>query len=143
DVPNNNSSINVIRLKDGRLLMICNPVNAELSDDRRSSLYDELGEDDDRPDADPSGGCVPIWGVPRAPVTLCLADYDCMTSSTLFNLEYAPSTSLNDDSTDDRNNGMSYPWVLQGADGTLHAAYTYNRRAIKYVRLAPGWSARL
>lgn len=143
DVPNNNSSINVIRLKDGRLLMICNPVNAELSDDRRSSLYDELGEADDRPDADPSGGCVPIWGVPRAPVTLCLSDDGGKTFPTRFILEDGPGTCLSNDSTDGRNKEMSYPWVLEGADGTLHAAYTYHRRAIKYVRLAPGWSERL
>jgi len=29
--------------------------------------------------------------------------------------------------------------VRQGPDGALHLAYTFHRRAIKYVRLAPGW----
>ena len=29
--------------------------------------------------------------------------------------------------------------LLEGPDGTMHLAYTYHRRAIKYVRLAPGW----
>ncbi|MGV2113832.1 sialidase family protein [Agrobacterium salinitolerans] len=140
DVPNNNSSIAVIKLNDGRLAMICNPVNAAQSSDRRASLYDELGEDDDRPDADPSGGCVPVWGVPRAPVSICLSDDDGRSFATRILIEDGPGTCLSNDSTDGRNLEMSYPWLLEAPDGTLHASYTYHRRAIKYVRLAPGWA---
>lgn len=140
DVPNNNSSIAVIRLGDGRLAMICNPVNAAQSSDRRASLYDELGEEDDRPDADPSGGCVPVWGVPRAPVSICLSNDDGRSFSTRILIEDGPGTCLSNDSTDGRNLEMSYPWLLEAPDGTLHASYTYHRRAIKYVRLAPGWA---
>lgn len=140
DVPNNNSSIAVIRLGDGRLAMICNPVNAAQSSDRRASLYDELGEEDDRPDADPSGGCVPVWGVPRAPVSICLSNDDGRSFATRILIEDGPGTCLSNDSTDGRNQEMSYPWLLEAPDGTLHASYTYHRRAIKYVRLAPGWA---
>ncbi|PYG58611.1 exo-alpha-sialidase [Rhizobium sp. UGM030330-04] len=140
DVPNNNSSIAAIRLGDGRLAMICNPVSAAQSSDRRASLYDELGEDDGRPDADPSGGCVPVWGVPRAPVSICLSDDDGRSFPTHILIEDGPGTCLSNDSTDGRNLEMSYPWLLEAPDGTLHASYTYHRRAIKYVRLAPGWA---
>jgi predicted neuraminidase len=140
DVPNNNSSIAAIRLADGRVAMICNPVNAELSGDRRASLYDELGEDDDRPDANPEGGCVPIWGVPRSPVSLCISDDGAKTFSRRIIVEDGPGTCLSNNSTDGRNKEMSYPWLLEGSDGSLHIAYTYYRRAIKYVRLAPGWA---
>lgn len=140
DVPNNNSSIAVIRLAEGRLAMICNPVNAALSGDRRASLYDELGEDDGRPDADPTGGCVPVWGVPRAPVTVCLSEDGGRTFPTRISVEEGSGTCLSNDSTDGRNEEMSYPWILEGQDGTLHLAYTYHRRAIKYLRLAPGWA---
>lgn len=140
DVPNNNSSIAAIRLKDGRVAMICNPVNAAQSADRRASLYDELGVDDDRPDADPSGGCVPIWGVPRSPVSLCLSNDGGLTFPTRIIVEDGPGTCLSNDSTDGRNQEMSYPWLLEGADGCLHISYTYHRRAIKYVRLAKGWA---
>lgn len=139
DVPNNNSSIAVTRLRDGRVAMICNPVNAALSSDRRASLYDELGEDDSRPDADPAGGCVPVWGVPRAPVAVCLSEDGGLTFPVRILIEDGPGTCLSNDSTDGRNKEMSYPWLLEGPDGTLHLAYTYHRRAIKYVRLAPGW----
>ena len=139
DVPNNNSSIAVIRLRDGRVAMVCNPVNAALSSDRRLSLYDELGEDDGRPDADPAGGCVPIWGVPRAPVSVFVSEDGGRSFGASLLVEDGPGTCLSNDSTDGRNKEMSYPWLLEGPDGALHLAYTYHRRAIKYVRLAPGW----
>ena len=139
DVPNNNSSIAAIRLLDGRLAMVCNPISAAQSADRRASLYDELGENDARPDADPTGGCVPVWGVPRAPVALCLSSDGGRTFPDRILIEDGPGTCLSNDSTDGRNQEMSYPWVLEGVDGALHLAYTYHRRAIKYVRLAPGW----
>ena len=139
DVPNNNSSIAAIRLIDGRVAMICNPVSAAQSADRRASLYDELGEDDRRPDADPAGGCTPIWGVPRAPVSLCLSDDGGETFPVRLVIEDGPGTCLSNDSTAGRNKEMSYPWLLAEPDGTMHLAYTYHRRAIRYVRLAPGW----
>lgn len=143
DVPNNNSSIAAIRLVDGRVAVIGNPVNAAMSSDRRASLYDELGEDDARPDADPSGGCVPVWGVPRAPVAVCFSEDGGLTFPTRIVIENGPGTCTSNDSTDGRNKEMSYPWILQDPDGTLHIAYTYHRRAIKYVRLAPEVLAKL
>jgi predicted neuraminidase len=139
DLPNNNSSIAAIVLHDGRIAIICNPVNAATSADRRTSLYDELGEEDDRPEADPAGGCTPIWGVPRAPVAVCISSDGGFTFPQRIEIETGPGTCLSNDSTDGRNKEMSYPWLLAGQDGSLHIAYTYHRRAIKYVRLAPGW----
>lgn len=139
DIPNNNSSIAALSLKDGRIAMICNPVSAADTAERRTSLYDELGEDDNRPDADPTSGCVPIWGVRRAPVSLCLSQDGGKTFPVRLLIEDGPGTCLSNDSTDGRNKEMSYPWLLEGPDGAMHLAYTYHRRAIKYVRLAPGW----
>ncbi|MFN7025718.1 MAG: exo-alpha-sialidase [Pseudorhizobium sp.] len=139
DLPNNNSSIAAIALDDGRVAIICNPVNAAASPDRRTSLYDELGEEDERPEADPTGGCAPIWGVPRAPVSVCISHDGGQTFPQRILIEDGPGTCLSNDSTDGRNKEISYPWLLAGPDGSLHIAYTYHRRAIKYVRLAPGW----
>jgi len=141
DVPNNNSSIAATRLQDGRIAMICNPTNADMSTDRRASLYDELGEDDDRPDANPDGGCVPIWGVPRAPVAVCISDDGAKSFTQRIIIEDGPGTCLSNNSIDGHNKEMSYPSLLEGNDGSLHIAYTYYRRAIKYVRLAPGWAS--
>ncbi|MFE3839100.1 sialidase family protein [Pseudogemmobacter sonorensis] len=143
DVPNNNSSIATIRLRDGRIAMIGNPVNAAMSTDRRASLYDELDGADTRPDADPEGGCAPIWSVPRAPVAVCLSADGGKTFPVRLLVEDGPGTCTSNDSIDGRNKEMSYPWLIEAPDGTLHLAYTYHRRAIKHVRLAPGWETRL
>lgn len=141
DLPNNNSSIAATRLADGRIALIGNLASAATSTDRRASLYDELGEDDDRPDADPAGGITPVWGVPRAPVAVCLSTDEGRSFPHRILIEDGPGTCTSNDSTDGRNAEMSYPWLLQGPDGTLHLAYTYHRRAIKYVQLPPGWDA--
>lgn len=140
-IPNNNSSIAAVRLADGRVAIICNPVSAAQSADRRASLYDELGGEDNRPDADPSGGCIPVWGVPRAPVALCLSQDDGKTFPVRLLIEDGPGTCLSNNSTDGRNRELSYPWLLEGPDGTMHIACTYHRRAIKYVRLSPRWDS--
>ena len=137
NVPNNNSSMNVIRLADGRLAMMCNPTSAATSADRRSSLYDEIEEGDARPDA--TGGCSPIWGVPRAPLTLCVSTDGGKTWPVRRVVDDSPGTCLSNNSVDGRNKELSYPYLLEGEDGVLHVAYTYFRRAIKYVRLPAGW----
>ena len=134
DVPNNNSSISVIRLADGRLAMACNPANAAIHPDaRRVSLYDELGAEDDRPAA--SGGCAPIWGVPRAPMTLCVSQDEGRRFPKRRVIEDGPGTCLTNNSLDGSNHEMSYPSLVQDGDGTLHLAYTYFRRGIKYLRI--------
>lgn len=137
DVPNNNSSINVIRLRDGRLAMVCNPSSAATSSDRRVSLYDEIEAGDDRPDA--TGGCAPIWGVPRAPLTLCISTDGGHTFPLRKVIENSEGTCLSNNSIDGRNKELSYPYLVEGHDGDLHVAYTLYRRAIKYVRLPKGW----
>lgn len=139
DVPNNNSSIGAIRLADGRIALLCNPTSAATSSERRQSLYDELGAADDRPDA--TGGCAPVWGVPRAPLTLCLSTDEGRAFPQRHVIEDASGACLSNDSLDGRNQELSYPVLVQAPDGALHLAFTYKRRAIKHVRLAPGWLA--
>lgn len=143
DVPNNNSSVAATRLASGQIAMICNPVNAQMSPDRRASLYDELGESDERPDADPSGGCTPIWGVPRAPVALCLSGDNGASFPERYLIEDGDGACLSNNSLDGKNHEMSYPWLLETGDGALHLSYSFHRRAIKHLRLAPGWRERL
>src|SRR5690606_13760586 len=38
---------------------------------------------------------------------------------------------------EDGSGEYSYPAIIQGKDGSLHVTYTWNRRRIRYVRLAP------
>jgi predicted neuraminidase len=137
DVPNNNSSISVIRLRDGRIAMACNPVSAATHPDRRASLYDELGDDDDRPAA--TGGCDPVWGVPRAPMALCFSTDEGRSFARRIIVEDGTGACLSNNSLDGRNREMSYPSLIEGDDGALDLAYTYHRRAIKHVRLSRDW----
>ncbi|MDZ4093903.1 MAG: exo-alpha-sialidase, partial [Paracoccaceae bacterium] len=134
DVPNNNSSIAVVRLADGRICMACNPGNAAMSLDRRASLYDELGPDD-RPEAD--GGCAAIWGVARAPMVLAFSRDGGHSFAQRLLIEDGPGTCLTNDSLDGRNKELSYPSLSQGADGTLDLCYSLHRRAIRHLRLSP------
>jgi predicted neuraminidase len=138
DVPNNNSSISVIALQDGRLAMACNPSNAAMFPGmRRSSLYDEIEGGDDRPNA--TGGCNPVWGVPRAPMALCFSADEGRSFDQRIVVEDGTGLCLSNNSLDGENAEMSYPSLLQDATGDLHLAYTYHRRAIKYLRLGQDW----
>lgn len=137
DLPNNNSSISAIRLADARVAIACNPVNAAMHPEaRRASLYDEIG-DDDRPNA--TGGAEPVWGVPRAPMTIALSDDEGHTFPRRILVEDGPGSCLSNNSVDGSNSEMSYPSLLEGEDGTLLLAYTYHRRAIKFVELSRAW----
>ncbi|WP_321366377.1 exo-alpha-sialidase [uncultured Celeribacter sp.] len=134
DVPNNNSSIGVACLTDEVLGMVCNPISAAESTSRRASLYDELEEEDDRPEGE---GCRPIWGVERAPLTLCLSADGGQTFPTRYTVETSAGTCLSNNSIDGHNKELSYPVLLPRADGGLDIAYTLYRRAIRHVRLSP------
>lgn len=132
DLPNNNSSVQATRLADDRVAIVMNPVNAAMSNQRRASLYDEIeGEDDAAP-----GTKGAIWGVPRAPMTLALSSDNGASFPQSRDLETGSGYCLTNNSKDGLNREYSYPSILQGPDGAVHIAYTYHRRAIKYVRLA-------
>ncbi|MCI5109449.1 MAG: exo-alpha-sialidase [Marivita sp.] len=141
DVPNNNSSIGVAALTASVLGMVCNPTSAATSTSRRASLYDELEEQDDRPEAE--DGCTPIWGVERAPLSLCLSTDGGKTFPVRYVVETSPGTCLSNNSIDGKNKELSYPVLLPRADGGLDIAYTLYRRAIRHVRLNAETVARL
>ena len=131
-LPNNNSSIAAIRLSDGRIAIACNPLNAAMSPDRRASLYDELG-DDSRPEA--TGGCTPVWGVPRAPLVVAVSSDDGASFPQQVVVATSGGTCLSNDSIDGRNQELSYPALAEAPGGGLDVAFTLHRRAIAHVRL--------
>jgi predicted neuraminidase len=137
DIPNNNSSIAAITLQDGRVAIACNPVNRDSSELRRESLYDEVDEDDERVSA--TGGCNPVWGVPRAPLSLCFSSDGGLSFEHRIVIEQSSGNCLSNNSEDGRNFELSYPSLLQREDGSLDLAYTYFRRAIKHTRLSSDW----
>jgi predicted neuraminidase len=132
-MPNNNSSIQAIRLRDGRIAIVLNPVNAEMSSDRRASLYDEI-EAEGEPPADTGGA---VWGVPRAPLSLVISDDEGESFCFRRDLDLGPGTCLSNNSQEAVNREFSYPSIIEDPDGRLHIAYTYHRRAIRYVCLPP------
>ena len=140
DVPNNNSSIVAIALRDGRVALLCNPVSAAQSAARRASLYDELGEGDDGR-GEPEGGVAAIWGVPRAPLTLCLSEDGGRSFPRRRVVEDGPGTCLSNNALDGKNRELSYPALVEAPDGALHLAFTFHRRAIKHVVLDRSWVA--
>jgi predicted neuraminidase len=144
-LPNNNSSIQAAALKDGRIVIIYNHSNALTSSDRRHSLYDEI-------EAEEGGQPVPteavsvadgrpkaVWGVPRAPLSLVFSGDGGETFGVPVHLETGDGYCLTNNSKDALNREYSYPSIVEGPGGALHVAYTYYRRAIKYVRLEPGY----
>lgn len=144
DLPNNNSSIQAARLADGTIAVVCNPVDATASTDRRLSLYDEIDAGSAAPvaaAAAPAGERAAVWGVPRAPLSLALSA-DGRHFVRVLDFERGPGTCLSNNSEELRNREFSYPTLAEGRDGALHVAYTVYRRAIRHVVLAPGWRDR-
>jgi predicted neuraminidase len=143
-LPNNNSSIQALRLADGRLAMIFNASSAADATERRESLYDEL-EDGAVPAAGGSASATQkparraFWGAPRAPMTLALSEDDGRTWPWQRNLEIGDGWCMSNDSARGLNREYSYPSLRQGADGALHVAYTVFRKHIRHARVMPEW----
>lgn len=134
ELPNNNSSIQAVVLHDGRVVVAYNHSSAADAVERRSSLYDEI---------DGSGGDAPpglaFWGAPRAPLTLAVSSDGGLTWPVCRSVEEGDGYCLTNNSRDGLNHELSYPSLVQTADGLLHLAYTHFRQAIKHVHLAPSW----
>jgi predicted neuraminidase len=138
NLPNNNSSVQAIRLADGRIVIVYNHSDASMSSARRTSLYDEI-----EGDVGSNGAVAPvverrkaIWGVPRAPLSLAFSSDGGETFGGRVDVELGDGYCLTNNSKDGLNRELSYPSIIAGQDGRLHLAFTYHRRAIKYVGLA-------
>jgi predicted neuraminidase len=137
DLPNNNSSVQAVRLMDGRIAMVLNPVSAAQSDARRASLYDEIPDETGETEATqaPTTGPKAVWGVPRAPLMLAISSDNGATFPQRLVLDDGTGHALSNNSAAGVNRELSYPSILQDSAGRLHIAYTYHRRAIRYVSL--------
>jgi predicted neuraminidase len=157
-LPNNNSSIQYTRLRDGRLALVYNHSSAADATERRLSLYDEIDDDGlaeavstPAAPATPARPATPMpskvdgrtafWGAPRAPMTLALSSDGGRTWPHRRDLDVGDGYCLTNNSRDGLNREFSYPSIQQTADGDLHIAYTYFRQAIKYVRVHPDWAS--
>lgn len=137
DLPNNNSSVQAVALSDGRIAIVYNHANAFMSDARRLSLYDEIeGDEETASVVEEITGRKAVWGVPRAPLSLAFSADGGRTFPNRHDLELGDGYCLSNNSKDGVNREFSYPSILAEGD-TIHVAFTYFRRAIKYIRLSP------
>ena len=140
-LPNNNSSIQFTKLRNGHLALVFNDISAADSSDRRASLYDDI-EDDGSGRVDPvarAGERAAVWGVPRAPMTLAISEDGGRSWPHRRNLEVGDGFCMTNNSREKLNREFSYPSIKQGPDGALHVAFTYYRQAIKYARVTEEW----
>ncbi|WNW10253.1 exo-alpha-sialidase [Pseudomonas sp. DTU_2021_1001937_2_SI_NGA_ILE_001] len=137
ELPNNNSSIQYIRLASGELALVYNPINAEGIEQRRASLYDEIeDEGDDRvtPGANADGRAA-VWGIPRAPMSLAVSRDEGRSWPLRLDIELGDGFCMTNNSTEKLNREYSYPTIIQARDGSLHVAFTYFRQKIKHVHI--------
>lgn len=146
ELPNNNSSIQATVLADGRIALVFNASSRLDATDRRTGLYDDIEDDEPVPAVD----AVPalafertaFWGAPRAPMTLAISADGGRSWPVQRNLEEGDGYCMTNNSKDGLNREFSYPSITQTPDGALQIAFTYWRRAIKHVRVTPGWAER-
>ncbi|WP_380171284.1 exo-alpha-sialidase [Kineococcus sp. DHX-1] len=137
-LPNNNSSVQVSTDAEDGLVIAFDRIRATEDSPRRESLYDEIGDEgivEQVASAQTtSAGPRAVWGTPRAPMALARSTDGGLTWDRSLDLEGGDGNCLTNDSRAGANHELSYPSVLVVGD-TVHVAYTWHRRAIRYARL--------
>ncbi len=83
-----------------------------------------------------------FWGAPRAPLCLAFSDDDGLTWGPAQIIDTSDGYCMTNNSKDKLNRELSYPSIVETADGRLHIAFTYFRQGIKHVSLPPPSRAR-
>jgi predicted neuraminidase len=127
-IPNNNSSIQVARLRSGHLVIAFNNIQAtttrgEPIDAARFPMSVALSIDGGKTwpwvrDVD-IGQDVPQEKIPTTMAGVDVSDYQKDFFQHLFD--------------------YSYPSIIETPDGTIHMSYTFRRRTIKYVNFNESW----
>ena len=144
ELPNNNSSIQFTRLINGHLAIVFNDISAAQATERRTSLYDEIEDEEGSASAavepPPAAmGRTAFWGTPRAPMTLAISEDGGRTWPFKRNLEVGDGYCMTNNSELQLNREYSYPSIKQTGDGVIHIAYTFYRQKIRYVRVREDW----
>lgn len=113
---NNNSSIQLTKLRSGRLALIFNDSTMERDQFRWIQRKGEFRKK-------------PL----RTPLTLAVSEDGGATWPHIRNVQMA------DLEYKDSEIGYSYPAIIAGRDGKIHMAYSYLRKAIKYVCVDESW----
>lgn len=109
-LPNNNSSIDMVRLRSGNLALVCNPIGTDVSVGKIEATW---------PSVLPVG--FKTWG-PRTPLKIALSLNEGESWPYWLTLE-------------DGRGEYSYPAIVQSQDGVIHVTYSYRRKAIRHVEL--------
>ncbi len=131
---NNNSGIDVIRARNGDLLLVHNPtalsdtgtliVDQSLKGTQGFELSVSEFSRDKKSARENNPDIVlvyPKWG-PRTPLRISVSRDNGASWDGVYELEDQPGE-------------YSYPSIMQGSGGDFHIVYTYNRTRIKYVSL--------
>lgn len=115
-LPNNNSSIQLAKLANGHLAIIYNDSTMERDQYR---WIERNGE----------------WRKKtlRTPLTVAISEDGGKTWPHVKNVQ------ISDLEHKEKQTGYSYPSIMGTKDGSIHAAYSYLRKAIKYVRFTEEW----
>lgn len=138
-LPNNNASIQVTTLRNGHLALVFNRMSAENATERRTSLYDDIEDEEVAVTTEGASGRTAFWGAPRAPMTLAISSDGGKSWPLMRNLDDGDGFCMTNNSQQKLNREFSYPSIRQGIHDELHIAYTYYRQAIKYIRVDESW----
>ncbi|MGW3564766.1 sialidase family protein [Streptomyces sp. NPDC000941] len=116
-LPNNNSAVQLIRLRGGALALVYNHASLERGE------YRWVGE-----------GAGRRKKALRTPLTLALSDDGGRTWPHRRDVQTADTEYW------DNEYGYSYPSVIQTRDGLLHIAYSYLRKTIKHLTVTEDWA---
>ncbi|CAL9353930.1 sialidase family protein [Streptomyces sp. enrichment culture] len=120
ELPNNNSAVQLTRLRGGALALVYNHASLERGE------YRWVGQ-----------GATRRKKALRTPLTLALSDDDGRTWPWRRDVQCA------DDEYRESELGYSYPALVQSRhDGRLHLAYSYLRKAVKHVTVTEDWIRR-
>lgn len=113
-LPNNNSSIQAIRLRSGRLAMIFNRFALQDPDEARHHWGEAL------------------WPRTRWPLSLAISDDDGDSWPWIRDLDHG--LGFAGDQNWNFNGQLAYPSLVEGQPGELHLAYSWGgRQAIRYM----------
>ncbi|WP_208587718.1 sialidase family protein [Gracilibacillus suaedae] len=133
ELMNNNSSIQATRLKNGKLAIVFNNINAQLAPPKENrppwfdkSDMDKVGVDKNVKEQ------ASIWGVIRAPLTVALSNDDGETWNYKKNI-------MTKEDVSEIHPEFSYPSIKQTDEGSIHITFTYLRKYIKHVVVTEDW----
>lgn len=116
DLPNNNSSIQALRLKSGLLAVVFNRFSLPIN-----------------PEEELSWGMA-RWPTTRWPLSIALSEDDGLTWPWVRDID--TSDGFSGSANWYLNGQLAYPSVVEGLPGELHIAYSWgNRAAIRYVMI--------